>query len=255
MKKDVKIRSGKNNLSATIFSPASPNQKLAILLPGFLDSKDYPHLVKLGEELSEKGYTVVSFNPTGTWDSEGDISEYSMKQYLIDISEVINYMKSQGSFSKIFLAGHSFGAQVPIVYAATHPEISGIASIMPGRNIGITYPKEVIDEWKKEGQRESKRDLPNKPDEYISFTVPFSFIEQRLTYHSEEYAKKLTTPALYIAGEFDELHPVYDVKEIYDVTPDPKKFIILKNEGHDYRKNDASIQKVNSYVLDLFEKL
>src|SRR3989344_354654 len=251
----IRIQSGKNQLSASLFLPEKSNKKLVILLPGYLDSKDYPHIKKLGEALADHGDTAISFNPTGTWDSEGDISEYSLPQYIADIDAVIQHMKTQGEFSKIFLAGHSFGAQIALIYPTLKNNITAVASIMPGRNIGITYPNETINRWKEQGYRMSRRDLPDKLKEYISYKVPYNFIAVRLGYDSLEYVKKLTIPVLYIAGEHDELHPVYDVRELYDATPEPNKLVVLEKEGHNYRKHDQSINKVNSYILDFFESL
>src|SRR3989344_857048 len=83
----VKIKNSKGqNISAVIHRPDIKTKKLAILCPGFLDTKNYDHLILLSEELLKKGFTVVRFDPTGTWESEGDISEYLTSQYLNDVT-------------------------------------------------------------------------------------------------------------------------------------------------------------------------
>ena len=65
----TKIPSSKGNLAAAVHYPETKTERLAILCPGYVDSKDYKHLVGLAEALSKQGYTVVRFEPTGTWES------------------------------------------------------------------------------------------------------------------------------------------------------------------------------------------
>lgn len=82
-------------IAAVIQRPDEETNKLAILCPGFLDSKDYAHLRMLADDLVEQGYTSVRFDPTGTWESESDISEYLTSQYLNDIRSVLDFMLQQ----------------------------------------------------------------------------------------------------------------------------------------------------------------
>ena len=50
------------------------------------------------EDLGEKlGYTVVRLQPTGTWDSEGDILDYTTTQYLVDVKHVLELAYSPWS--------------------------------------------------------------------------------------------------------------------------------------------------------------
>src|SRR3989344_8313275 len=86
------------NIAAVVHYPKQKTHKLAILCPGNLDSKDYTHLLKLAEVLVEQRYTVLRFDPTGTWESEGDISEYTTTQYLNDIRSVLEHMLAIGDY-------------------------------------------------------------------------------------------------------------------------------------------------------------
>src|SRR3989338_5134444 len=119
----IKNSLGKN-ISAIVTSPETKTDRLAILCPGYLDSKDYAHLVELAKTLVTKGYTTVRFDPTGTWESEGDISDYTTTQYLVDIKSVLEYMLREHNFKHVLLGGHSRGGQVAILYAARDARIS-----------------------------------------------------------------------------------------------------------------------------------
>ncbi len=72
------IKGTKGDLSVAIHNPETKTKKLAILCPGFLDSKDYAGLTELANRLTEHGYTSVRFDPTGVWESGGNITDYTI---------------------------------------------------------------------------------------------------------------------------------------------------------------------------------
>ena len=237
--------------------PATPfaarrwqTDRLAILCPGYLDTKDYQHLIMLAEELAGDGYTVVRFDPTGTWESEGDISDYTTTQYLNDIRSVIKYMLSEGSYKFILISGHSRGGMVSILYAARDRRISAVVGIMPSSGRKATGKRR--EDWEKDGFSISIRDIPNKTrskTETKEFRVPFSHVLDRERYNVVEEAKNVGSPLIFIAGELDTVVLPQHVKEIFDMANEPKKFILLKKIGHDYRYNPDEIKIVNGEII------
>jgi len=243
----TKIPSTKGNLAAIVHHSEKKTDKLTILCPGYLDSKDYKHLVDLAEVLSEQGYNVVRFEPTGTWESEGDISDYTTSQYLEDIKNVLEYMLSQASYKQILLGGHSRGGQVSILYAARDSKISVVLGIMPSSGPIAGQRRE---EWKKTGVSVSQRDLPNDKDKKIEFRVPFHHVLDRDQYDAVGDVKKIKARIILIAGELDDLVPPNDVKEIFDNADEPKNFLVISGIGHDYRHNDSEVTMVNKKILE-----
>lgn len=69
-------------------------EKLALVLPGKLDTKDYAHMRSHVDFLAERGYLALSFDPAGTWESPGDISLYTLNNYLKTIDELIEHFRS-----------------------------------------------------------------------------------------------------------------------------------------------------------------
>src|SRR3989344_8561901 len=125
--KEVKIPNTKGqNIAAVVHHPETQTEKLAILCPGYLDTKDYDHLVTLADALAERGYTAVRFDPTGTWESEGEISDYLTSQYIKDVKSVLDYMLKEGNFIHVLVCGHSRGGMVSLLYAARDPRISAV---------------------------------------------------------------------------------------------------------------------------------
>jgi pimeloyl-ACP methyl ester carboxylesterase len=253
MEEKIKIpNSIGKNISVVISRPEKETGKLAILCPGFLDTKDYAGMIGLANKLCALGgYTVVRFDPTGTWESEGNISDYSMTQYLKDVRSVKEYMLKNGIYSYILLAGHSRGGRVSLLYAIQDPDISMVVGIMPS---ATSIPRGADkqrnnDKWKEAGVQISTRDVPDSQAERKSFAVPYSFLEDSLKYNVLDEIQKLHTPLLLVAGELDTLIPPEEIKSVFDKANEPKKFIIIPGVGHDYRHNFSEVEKVNQEII------
>ncbi len=55
--------------------------KVALLLPGYLDSPDYLHLRMFDKRLTKLGYTVERLDPCNLW-KNNDISKYSITNFI-----------------------------------------------------------------------------------------------------------------------------------------------------------------------------
>lgn len=248
---DVRIKNSKGQtLAATIHRPSTRTEKLAILCPGYLDTKDYAHVVDLADRLAQHGYTAVRFDPTGSWGSDGDISEYLMSQYLEDVKSVLEYMLAEGGYTHVLLGGHSRGGQISLLYAARDPRISGVLGIMPSHG-PIEGTRRA--EWEAASVKESDRDIP-RSEEYKHFAVPFQHVIDRDQFDALGDMKKIYVPVYLFAGELDDLVPPEEVQELFDAANEPKKFVVLKGIDHDYRLNPVEVQMVNEAILEVLEE-
>lgn len=239
----IKNNTGKN-ISAVIYYPNEIKQKLAILCPGFLDSKDYDHIISLAKILSENGYTAISFDPTGTWESDGDIKDYSATQYLNDIESVKKYMFSKNEYKIILIAGHSMGGRMSLAYASKHSDISAVVGIMssPG-----------VIEHKTETQI-NLREIPGKPLEKKEYKILPEFFIDENRYYNTEKMKSIHVPVLFIIGEKDTLAPLEKIKPLFDLANEPKEFVIMQNMTHDYRYYKDEIDLVNEKIIEFLKK-
>ena len=245
----LKIPNAKGkNITAVVHYPAEETEKLAILCPGYLASKDYDHLILLADALAAHGYTTIRFDPIGTWESDGDIAGYNTTQYLNDVKTVLEYALQKRKYDNILLGGHSDGGMISILYAAKDSRISELLAIMPPSNRSMLRKKKS-GEWEQNGFRVSKRNTPNSTKEK-EFRVPFSFAEDRNKYDVTKDVGTFRVPIVLIAGELDNINTPEDVKKIYDNANEPKKFILLKGIGHDYRFNPSEIKVVNDKILE-----
>lgn len=243
----IKIKNSLDkNIVGVIHRPKIKTEKLAILCPGFLDTKDYPHLVDLASKLAQQGYTAVRFDPSGTWESEGDISEYLTSQYLKDIGSVLDYMLSESKYTHVLLGGHSRGGQVSLLYAARDSRISVVLGIMPSQG---PFEGKRRDDWEKSRVSVSLRDTPENYEEKKKFRVPFQHVLDRDQFHVLDDMKKIKARVILIAGELDVLVPPESVQKLFENANEPKKFITVAGVDHEYRHKPADIEKVNLAAL------
>lgn len=239
-------------VAAVIHRPEKVSNKLAILCPGYLDTKDYAHLVTLAEDLAASGYTAIRFDPTGTWESAGTIEQYLTSQYLKDVRSALEYMLGERAYEHILIGGHSRGGMVSILYAAQDHRISAVLAIMPSSGRSTVGRRRA--EWEETGFEISKRDI-HGTTAMREFCVPRTHLIDRDSFDVVRGVAEVHVPIVFIAGELDDKSWPKDVKEIFDNANEPKSFMVIPRVGHDYRHNPKEIRMVNDIALAQLEKL
>jgi len=239
------------SFTLSIYVKGNPNsEKLALVLPGKLDTKDYAHMISHVNYLANLGYLALSFDPPGTWESLGDISLYNMTNYLKAISELIEYYGNKSTF----IMGHSRGASMAILAGLTNPYITSFASIFSSFIEGGYKDKSDIAKWKEQGYLLEKRDLPPGGGPKVKkFKLPYSFFEDQLQYDVSENLRHSNKPKLFILGKHDALATPEVVKELYSITLEPKELYELDSD-HNYRFHQELIEEVNKVVGDFLRK-
>ncbi len=225
------------------------SSKLALVLPGKLDTKDYSHMRSHVDHLANKGFFALSFDPPGTWESRGDIKLYTTTNYLKAIDELIEYY---GNKQTLFI-GHSRGATMAILAGTANPFVTSYVSIMSSfTDIGFGDKRDK--EWKKKGYVVSMRDLPPGGGAKVKrFELPFSFFEDQIPYKMTNEIKQSTKPKLVVLGKHDELITPESVRETYELLSPPKELYEL-DSGHDYRLDPKLIEEVNERVGEFLER-
>lgn len=222
------------------------SSKVALVLPGRLDTKDYVHMATLVDYLAKQGYYAVSFDVPGTWESPGDISKYSTTLYLKATNELIEYFGNKPTL----LVGHSRGSTIAML-ASGNPVVTGIVVIM------ATYglPTGIHPEISKRGFIVEQRDLPPgsvRSKEKVAFNLSNYYFTDGQKYEPVEILRRLNKPKLLIYGDEDEFTQPQRVKEVFASIPKPKMIHEVKSE-HDYRLHSDVIDEVNATVGSFIE--
>lgn len=214
------------------------SSRLALILPGRLDTKDYPHMVSHVDFFAKKGYLAVSFDPPGTWESPGDISLYTTTNYLKAINELVEYFGNKPTV----LMGHSRGGSMAMLAGAQNEHVTHIIAVMS--NAGpSSIPTDI-----QNGVRVSYRDIPNNDSESKKrFDLPMSYFEDSAKYQILPDLIKSQKPKLFFYSSQDKLVSADRLVEAYEACLKPKMLHKLEVE-HDYRLHQEVIGEVNRGV-------
>lgn len=163
--------------------------KLALLLPGFLDSPDYAHMKTFEKRLIELGYTVEIIDPCNLW-ATGNMKDYTMTNYIKQIEERILFHQHK-SPEEIILIGHSLGGLISIVAGNRIASVTKVVSLCAPGDISNLAKK-----WHGDAPKHSKRDMPDNVQQIRSFEVPYAFVEDGLQYSAIKEVKELNKPIM-----------------------------------------------------------
>jgi len=221
-------------------------EKLALVLPGRLDTKDYAHMVSHVNHLAGHGYYAVSFDPPGTWESPGGLSLYTTTSYAKAVNELIETLGSRPTL----LVGHSRGGAVAML-SSDNPNVEGL--ILAMANYGTPTPPEpkrmqgdILIEY---------RDLPpGSRSPTKTFRLPLAYFKDVGIHKPADALKKFDGPKLMICGTYDKYIASEKVREIYESLRPPKEFLEL-DVDHDYRHHPDLIEEVNQAVTKFIKQL
>lgn len=219
--------------------------KLALVLPGRLDTKDYAHMVSHVDFLAQQSFYAVSIDPPFSWESPGSTNNYSTTNYLKAVNELINQINKP-----TILIGHSRGGSISIL-ASNNPHVRAIVPIM------ATYgpPSAPSDEDLKNGRHFTTRDLPpgtSRTVEQKELTLPLSYFEDGAKYDPETMLQQFKGPKLLICATNDAFIKPEEVRKVFDSLPAPKMFLELATE-HDYRLHPDMIEAVNRGISEFLK--
>ena len=106
------------------------NRKAVLFIHGWTTT---PYeLRRLGKYLNENGYTISAPMLRGHGTVPKDLEDVKWKDWITDLKK--DYEKLKNNHDKVYIAGTSMGANLAIMLAEKHPEISGLVLMaMPYR--------------------------------------------------------------------------------------------------------------------------
>ena len=224
------------------------SEKLAIILPGRLDTKDYECFNSHLDCFAKLGYYAISIDPPSTWDSPGDINLYTTTNYIKAVNELIEYLGNR----QTILFGHSRGGLVASIVGTNNAFVKGIITI----NSSLGKPEAPASGEIKDNIYITYRDLPpgtEKTKEQKRFEIPMSYFEDGKKYNGAEELKKCFKAKLILYGKNDSNNSIESVREVFDSIPESKSFCELEC-GHNYRYFPKIVDEVNEEIKSFMEK-
>ncbi len=217
--------------------------RLALLMPGRLDSKDYINFTSHANLLSKHGYLAVAIDPPGTWDSPGDLSNYTTSTYVKTINELIDYFGNRPTL----LLGHSRGGATAML-ASVNPAVKELVVV----NAAYGNPTPPKPEEIENGILEELRDLPPgnvRTEKKVRFDLPMVYFEDGKKHNPKEALSQFKGTKLLVHATKDEFTELSKITEIYDGLPEPKMFLEI-DCTHDYRLFPEVVEQVNQKLSE-----
>ncbi len=232
-----------------LYSKGDPvSNKLAIIVPGRLDTKDYIHNTSLVDYLADKGYFALSFDPPGIWESPGSIDLYTTTNYLKAVDEIIEYFGNKPTV----LAGHSRGGTIAMLAGPKNPYVTHIIPIFSYYGTpSDPEPDRVVN-----GRVVSLRDMPpgtEKTQEQKEFLLPLNYFKDGAQYNALPGLQTCTKPKLFFYGTQDAANDPKDTKKAFEESAEPKMIHAVESE-HDYRYHPHIVEEVNRVIGSFLEK-
>lgn len=229
---------------------AADAPKLAVVLPGRLETKDYIHLKSHVSALSELGFHAIAFDPPGSWDSPGMVEDYTVTNYLNAAHEVVEYFGNRPTL----LVGHSLGGSIAALAGVSNSHVMAYVGLMSLAN----GPRTTEDpKWEADGTVTFYRDLPpgnHHTSKQKRYDLPYSFFEDALAHNIIRALQTCDKPKLFVTGKYDTQNQTSRPPEVYACVAELKKLVEIESP-HSYRYSEAIISQINILLKKFVEQL
>lgn len=210
----------------SLWTIAEGDGPLTVLLSnGGAGSPDY--LAPLARHLLGPGRRVVRWEQRGVGRSGGDPGgPFTIAQCLHDMEAI----RAHYGVSRWIVAGHSWGADLSLIYALSHPEhCAGLICVAGGRLNNDREWHAAYKRGREEGQEHAPDDEP--PANIVvnqQLSAEFKRYVQRPTLWRE--VASLPVPALFLYGAMD-IRPSWAVAQVATLMPEAR-FVLLPEADH-----------------------
>jgi len=221
--------------------------KLALLLPGYLDSPDYLHMLTFEKKLKNMGYLVERIDPCDLWNGGGKPEKYTITNYINQIENRVNYYKKQTP-KEVILIGHSLGAFVALIAGNRIKAVTKIVSLCSAADrIGSAL------NWKGKKNRHSTRELPNNSDRFREFDIPDTFAKDGMQYSAVKEVRKIHKPLMIFIALNDKSVPPKETERVVENAINP--YVVRQTAmGHDFRKSQEECDIVMKEIEKFLEQ-
>lgn len=227
----VSFKSGENNLIGYIYGEEN-DKALVVIAHGIGSNAD--QYINTAIYLSGKGFRVLTYNATGSYESEGD-GTIGLAQSQKDLDAALTYVESEDSLNTlpILLYGHSWGGYAVTAVLNKEHDVKGVVSLS-----GYENPFEMLVE-------EGKRQV----GDMVDIVRPYLWIYNTMLFGSDANLSavmginKSDIPVLIVHGTNDEVVG-YDTASIISkkdkITNPSVEYLVFDDPKHSGHNNIVS---------------
>jgi predicted alpha/beta-hydrolase family hydrolase len=211
-------------LQGVLHYPSNGSPSAAVILcHGMESNKESEKLIALCQALARKGILALRFDFSYAGESGGQFEEITYSGEVEDLAAAFDFI-TRLQAGKIGVVGSSMGGTVGLLFAAKKRVdvlVTVSAPLHPEKITERLLSEEEARHWREAGFvfYHGQRINASLLDDLQRIDVP-------------EAAKKISCPVFIIHGESDEIVPVDEAKELFELLTCPKKISVLRTADH-----------------------
>ena len=213
------------------------SKRIVVLGHGVTGNKDRPFVVALANGLAAAGIPALRFSFSGNGDSEGEFIDSTISKEVDDLGVVIDALSD---YSVCYI-GHSMGGAVGVLRASQDSRITLLVSLAGMVHTNTFAETEFGDVTPDEGFMWDKPDCP----------LSSAYMDDMARIGSVvDFASRITVPWLLLHGAEDDVVPIGESRQIFEIANEPKELIELEGADHVFSDDStgAMVTKVVNWV-------
>ena len=216
------IRNREGERIAHTWVPGSPEGRDCVVIGhGVTSDKERPWSERLSERLAESGVASLRIAWSGNGESEGSFADSTITKEVADLGSVLDALGGQWRVSYI---GHSMGATVGMLRAATDPRIQRLVSLA-----GVVHTRSFLESFF--GHLEVGQPMLDKPHCPLSAKLvqDLTDIESAVA-----AAPEISVPWLIVHGTDDNVVPIAHGRDAHAASRGHAKLVELEGVDHSF---------------------
>ena len=213
------------------------SKRIVVLGHGVTGNKDRPFVVALANGLAAAGIPALRFSFSGNGDSEGEFIDSTISKEVDDLGVVIDALSN---YSVCYI-GHSMGGAVGVLRASRDKRIKLLVSLAGMVHTKVFAETEFGDVTPDEGFMWDKPDCPLS-SVYMDDMARIGSVA--------DFASRITIPWLLVHGAEDDVVPIGESRQIFELANEPKELIELEGADHVFSDDStgAMVTKVVNWI-------
>lgn len=215
---------------------------IVVLGHGLTGNKDRPLLVAVADGLSKRGWPCLRISFSGNGDSEGRFEDSTISKEVEDLRMILEAVPQE---NRIAYVGHSMGAAVGVLTAATGLNIQSLITLA-----GMTHTSDFV--AREFGDVEPGKGYMWGEEDYLlspKFVDDLNGIRDTL-----DAASKVMQPWLLIHGTADDVVPAKDSLDAFAAANCRKELLEIPGAGHVFGEESYPqiIDAINAWLESSF---
>lgn len=209
---------------------------IVILGHGVTGNKDRPVVVDTAAALNAAGFDTLRYSFAGNGNSEGDFRASTITKEVADLAAVVDAVASD--YANIAYVGHSMGAAVGVMYAATDSRIKALISLAGMVDTKTFAETEFGAETPDQGFMWEEPDCP----------LSSAFMQDlcQTIGNVEPQVKQISIPWLLVHGTADDIVLPKDSETVVQLRGDDVQLLVIDGADHSFNEPAHKSQMTRS---------